>query len=36
MKALESTRGRLGFDVGFKAAQGIPRTRNLVNQLENQ
>ncbi len=27
-------RGRLGFDVGYKAAQGMPRSSYLVNPLE--
>jgi hypothetical protein len=26
--------GRLGFDVGYKAAQGMPRSSYLVNPLE--
>ncbi len=27
--------GRLGFDVGYEAAQGMPRSSYLVNPLEN-
>ena len=33
--ALEPNRGRPGFDVGYEAAQGMPRSSHLVKQLEH-
>ena len=32
---LHQSRGRPGFDVGYKAARGIPRTSHLVNPTGN-